>query len=82
MGKTLLQQKTPAGGGDESINGELSQAKKHRIGVEHRRRGCSSRARTTIAITTLSGSWMLYDWIGFEAPEGVELAPLAARRPV
>ena len=29
-----------------------------------------------ISIATQSGSWLLYDWLGFESPPGMELAPV------
>ena len=66
----------PPGGGDASINGDLSQARKHRLAVDIDP-ALLKEGTNDIAITTLSGSWVLYDWIGFDAPKGVESTRLA-----
>ena len=63
----------PPGGGDASINGDLSQARPQHLAFDIKPELLKEGAND-IAITTLSGSWVLYDWIGFDAPEGVELA--------
>jgi len=66
----------PRGGGDDSVRGDPSKGKEHRFSVDvpagHLRAGINE-----IALTTLSGSWVLYDWIGFEAPAGLALTPPA-----
>ncbi len=75
-GKCVLKRQTLAGSGDASIHGDLSKACSQRIAVEIApvllRQG-----RNEIAIRTLSGSWVLYDSVGLEAPKGVELLPVA-----
>ena len=67
---------TPRGAGDESVFGEPEKGKEHRFTVRvpagHLRSGTNE-----IAITTLSGSWVLYDAIRFEAPPGLTLQPPA-----
>ena len=76
-GKTLLKRRMQPGGGDETINGQLANAKKRRVALNIDPTVLKEGANE-ITISTLSGSWMLYDWIGFEAPEGVELAQMVA----
>ena len=64
--------RTPAGGGDASILGDPSKGRQHRIRIDVPA-GALQAGANQVTITTLSGSWVLYDWIGFEAPPGLEL---------
>lgn len=72
-----FDQALPPGGGDASINGRTDQARAHAFIVtfpsELLRRGDNS-----IQITTLSGSWLLYDSLGLETPGGAELSPFSS----
>lgn len=82
-GKTLVRQRKIAGtgGGDESIHGQLSKAKKQQIGVEID--SASLKEGTNeITITTCAGSWMLYDSIALLTPDEAELAPLTSANSV
>ena len=76
-GQSAAREKMPPGGGDASINGDLSQARKHRL-VVNIDPALLKEGANDIAIATLSGSWVLYDWIGFEAPKDVELMQLGS----
>ena len=60
------------GGGDASISGDLSAAAGHRVVVETPASALKI-GTNEITITTVSGSWVLYDQVLFEAPAGVEL---------
>lgn len=62
----------PNGGGDASINGDLSGAKEHVIDYAIPP-GLLVAGMNQIAITTKSGCWLLYDGIEFNAPSGVRL---------
>lgn len=66
--------KLPAGAGDASILGQPAQGKEHRFEIAFPADVLKAGVNE-IGITTLSGSWMIYDWIGLETPPGVELAP-------
>ncbi|MBE3069777.1 MAG: hypothetical protein IMZ66_06030, partial [Planctomycetes bacterium] len=66
----------PPGGGDDSIRGDPSKGKEHRFSVDVPA-GRLRAGINEIALTTLAGSWVLYDWIGFEAPAGLALTPPA-----
>lgn len=65
----------PAGGADGSIMGQPEVGREERIEIpmapEELRPG-----RNDIRLTSASGSWMVYDWIGFAAPEGAALVPV------
>ncbi len=65
---------TPPGGGDASIFGNPSAGKEHRFSLDipagNLRVGVNE-----ITITISSGSWILYDWLGFFSPPGTELKP-------
>ena len=67
-----FSQSLPAGAGDASVFGQPSQGREHRFAVTFPAR--LLRADTNeLAITTRSGSWMLYDSLSLEAPTGLEL---------
>jgi alpha-mannosidase len=76
-GRRVADQKTPQGGGDASIGGDLSNARPRHLAFDIKPELLKAGAND-IAITTLSGSWMLYDWVGFDAPEGLQLAQLGS----
>jgi len=65
---------TPRGAGDASVFGEPEKGKAHRFTVAVPA-GVLKRGTNEIAMTTLSGSWVLYDAVRFEAPPGLALAP-------
>ena len=66
----------PAGGGDASVSGAPGQGKPYRWEVPFP----ASLLKTgdnQISITTLKGSWVLYDALSLETPSGMALAPVA-----
>lgn len=64
---------TPKGGGDASVLGKPSKGRRHviRMGVPP---GTLKAGTNRIAVTTLTGSWVLWDAVRFEATEGLKLA--------
>jgi alpha-mannosidase len=68
-----FKQKLPPGGGDASIFGEPAKGKPHRFEIEFPAQFLRDGANE-ISLTTLAGSWLLYDWIGLAAPAGLRLA--------
>lgn len=65
----------PKGAGDASIQGDPKQG--HPTAVDFAFSSDLLRAgNNDIQITTLAGSWILYDWLGLEAPQA-ELAPVS-----
>jgi hypothetical protein len=71
-----FRQKLPAGAGDESVQGQPAKGKAHRFEVRFPT-GLLKAGANEIALTTLSGSWLLYDWIGLETPAQAELADVS-----
>jgi hypothetical protein len=68
-----LRQRLSPGGGDLSISGQLSQAKRSRLQISFP----SSALRegtNVLAIATVSGSWLLYDSLELRVPQGMKSA--------
>ena len=68
----------PPGAGDPSINGRPEQGHPFQFEIPFE----VNRLQTgdnVIRITTVSGSWLLYDWIGLEAPPQIQSIPVANR---
>ena len=71
-------QSLPAGAGDASVFGQPDKGKGHKSAVAFP----SSLLKTgdnEVRITTISGSWMLYDSIGLAVPAGAELGQVLSR---
>ncbi|MBN2021723.1 MAG: hypothetical protein JW809_02930 [Pirellulales bacterium] len=75
-GRDALERQTLPGGGDASLDGDLSKARSQTIDATIEP-ATLKQGTNEITIATLSGSWVLYDEIAFEATEGVVLAPVA-----
>jgi alpha-mannosidase len=73
-----FEQSLPAGAGDASVNGQPDKGRRHGFGV-----GFPADQLKTgdneIRVTTISGSWMLYDSVELAAPAGAELGPVQSR---
>ena len=74
-GRQTTRAKTPAGGGDASVNGDLSGGKQFRLRTKVPA-ALLKAGLNEVSIETLSGSWVLYDRVALEAPAGVELAAI------
>lgn len=72
------EHQTPAGAGDASVNGQPAKGKEHKLRVPFQADQLKA-GDNEIRITTLTGSWVLYDWIGLTAPAGAELSKVQAR---
>ncbi|MEN6336508.1 MAG: polysaccharide lyase family protein [Phycisphaerales bacterium] len=73
-----FERSLPAGGGDASINGASAKGKKSDFEVAFPA-GTLKAGDNEIRITTLRGSWMLYDSVQLIAPEGLALADVQSR---
>jgi hypothetical protein len=75
MNGQRFEKALPAGGGDASINGEADRGREHvwELGFPL---GRLRTGQNTVTITTLAGSWMLYDSVELRTPPGVRLAPV------
>ncbi len=74
----VFERSLPAGGGDDSIHGDLAKAKPHQIDLSFPT-SLLKPGDNQLRITTLAGSWMLYDWLGLELPTGASTASVSAR---
>ena len=68
----------PPGAGDPSINGRPEQGRPYQFEIPFEA-GRLQTGDNVIRITTVSGSWLLYDWIGLEAPPSIQSIPVANR---
>jgi alpha-mannosidase len=69
---------TPKGNGDASVFGDPSKGREHVIEVSvpaHLLRA----GNNSVTLTTVSGSWVLWDALRFEAPRGTEPSEVEAR---
>jgi hypothetical protein len=66
----------PHGAGDASVFGEPAKGQEHKFEIAFPASLLKAGANE-IALTTRSGSWMLYDSIGLETPAGLELAAVS-----
>ncbi len=71
-GQTFKHQ-TPPGAGDESIFGDPKKGKEHLFEIAFPA-ALLKAGVNEIDITTVSGSWVLYDWVGLETPDPAELS--------
>ncbi len=62
----------PAGAGDASVNGDPARGREHVWEVPFPA-SLLRAGRNEITLTTLSGSWALYDAVRLESPAGIEL---------
>ena len=69
---------TPAGAGDASVNGEPAKGRPYVISLDVPAATLKA-GENRVAITTLTGSWVLWDAAQFEAPSSVKLATLKDR---
>ncbi len=60
------------GAGDDSVNGQPSRGKPHQLDLTFPASALQAGANE-IDITSTAGSWMLYDAVVFEAPDGTQL---------
>jgi len=74
----VFEKSLPAGAGDASIHGQPDKGLLGRWGMFFSPKVLRT-GDNEVRITTLSGSWMLYDWIGLTAPAGAELGPVQSR---
>lgn len=66
----------PPGAGDESVFGQPAKGREHKVDVPFPA-SLLKAGVNEISLTTLSGSWLLYDWIGLDAPPGLALADVS-----
>ena len=70
-----FERQMPAGGGDASVEGEPARGKPHHFDVEFPATLLKA-GNNEIAVTTMSGCWMLYDCLALETPAEAKFAPV------
>jgi len=70
----VLEKHLPRGEG-AAIYGDVSKGRKYAFTLAFPA-SMLLKGDNNISITTVSGSWFLYDWIGLQAPEGIALQPV------
>lgn len=68
----------PPGAGDASIEGQPHKGNPRALEITFPA-GALRAGENQLALTTLAGSWMLYDSLALETPAGAALAPVANR---
>ena len=72
---TSFIRKTPRGAGDASAHGEPEKGREHRLVIPFPAKALKS-GNNHITITSLAGSWVLYDYVTLTVPSGVETGPV------
>jgi len=67
----------PKGAGDASAFGQVEKGREHRLTIEFPARVLEA-GTNTITITSLTGSWILYDYLALKTPVGVETGHVGA----
>jgi hypothetical protein len=78
LNETVVTRNLSAGAGDESIQGHPAKGKPRALEIVFPA-GALKAGENQLAITTMAGSWMLYDSLALETPAGAVLAPVANR---
>lgn len=75
---TVFDRPLPRGAGDASIIGEPAKGRPHRLTIEFPS-SLLRRGDNQVTLTTVSGSWLLYDALMLSTPAGAELTAPQAR---
>ncbi|MHC4542767.1 MAG: polysaccharide lyase family protein, partial [Planctomycetota bacterium] len=65
----------PRGAGDASAHGEPDKGREHRLVIDFPAQ-VLKQGNNHVAITSLKGSWVLYDQVTMAVPSGMELGPV------
>lgn len=72
-----FEKNTPAGAGDASVLGDPSRGREAVVEIDFPSEALAV-GNNEVSITTLSGSWMLYDSLELQCPPGAELGAVAS----
>ena len=65
----------PRGAGDDSAHGQPAKGREHKLVIEFPAEVIKT-GTNEIAITSATGSWVLYDYVALRTPQGAEAGPL------
>jgi hypothetical protein len=72
---TSFVRELPKGAGDPSAFGEVDKGREHKLVLRFPAHAIKADTNI-ISITSLTGSWILYDYVALRTPVGVETGPL------
>ena len=72
---TSFIRKIPRGAGDASAHGEPDKGREHRLVIPFPVKTLKP-GNNHVTITSLAGSWVLYDYVALTVPSGVETGPV------
>ena len=72
---TSFIRKTPRGAGDASAHGQPDKGREHRLSIPFPAKVLKA-GNNHITITSLAGSWVLYDYVALTVPSGVKTEPV------
>ncbi|MHC4544562.1 MAG: polysaccharide lyase family protein [Planctomycetota bacterium] len=72
---TSFVRELPKGAGDPSAFGEVEKGREHRLIIDFPVQVLEA-GTNTITVTSLTGSWILYDYLTLRTPVGVDAGPL------
>jgi alpha-mannosidase len=75
---TAFERALPAGAGDASVYGRPEKGRMHKLAVPFPS-SLLKAGDNEVRLTTVKGSWLLYDSIGLTVPAGTELGQVQAR---
>jgi alpha-mannosidase len=75
---TAFERALPAGAGDASVYGRPEKGRRHQLTVPFPS-SLLKAADNEVRLTTVKGSWMLYDGLAMTAPAGAVLGPIQSR---
>ncbi|MFC1633408.1 polysaccharide lyase family protein [Planctomycetota bacterium] len=75
INETPFTGKLPRGAGDASAHGEPEKGREHRLVIPFPAKTLKA-GNNHITITSLAGSWVLYDYVALSVPSGVETGPV------
>lgn len=75
---TASEHALPAGAGDASVFGQPERGQEHKLHVTFDA-SLLKMGDNVIRLTTISGSWLLYDWIGLQTPPDAKLGKVQSR---
>jgi alpha-mannosidase len=78
VNRKAFDRSLPGGAGDASVHGEPATGREHKFAVAFPS-SLLKAGDNEVRITTLKGSWLLYDWVALTAPAGAGLGPVQSR---
>ncbi|MBN1124803.1 MAG: hypothetical protein JXA82_07340, partial [Sedimentisphaerales bacterium] len=69
---TAFEKQTPRGAGDDSAHGRVEKGKEYVLSIDFPATALK-QGNNVVTLTSMTGSWVLYDYLKLEAPAGLKL---------